>query len=201
MSKPPKIIEYDYLLPPEECERAYRILGGQPTDDPCGHPDQFLKADRVCFGDTAENDGMRLAWGPRVLLNPTHGERRPEEEPNFEWYPLSRWVQKASIEAQRGSTVLALLPAATDRAWFHTYLPEFAASVCLLRARIKSYAPDREGGGSPILQPQPRHPHLYALFTKDQATFDRFYEELGKDTTERERMGVVFEPNPPNLGV
>lgn len=201
-----KAPEYDYLLPPEECERAYRILGCKPDVDPCAHPDQFLEAAKKYYGTDADDDGMLAPWVAEdgspasVVLNASHGERTPKDHPGFEWYPLSRWVMKASAEAQKGATILALLPANTDRIWFHTHVAVDggASSVALLERRIKNYAPDRAGenNGEPIRQPQPMTPHMWVLWTKDKAVFERFYQELGKRGEDGGRLGFVCEPNP-----
>ena len=197
-----KAPEYDYLLPPEECERAYRILGRKPTLDPSGHPDQFLEADRILYGTAGEDDGMLVSWDSgSVILNPCHGERQPKEHPGFEWYPLSRWIMKANTEASAGATVLALLPANTDRRWFHAHVAVDggASSIAFLERRIKSFAPDRknENDGKPIRQPQPMAPHMWVLWTADAAVFERFYTELGlRDEDDGSRHGFVTEPNP-----
>lgn len=206
MTKSKREPEYDYLLPPEECERAYKILGREPDLDPCGHPDQFLKAGKVYYGTTSDDDGMLAPWVDEdgqpgmVILNASHGERTPKDHPGFEWYPLSRWIMKAAAEAEKGATVLALLPANTDRVWFHNHVAADggAASVCLLEKRVKNYAPDRTGSnnGEPIKQPQPMQPHMWVLWTKDKAVFERFYTVLGKRDEAGARLGFVTEPNP-----
>lgn len=186
-----KKVQHDYLTPPEECEAIYRILDGEPALDPCGHPDQFLKAARVLYGDPHEGDGLAARWsdhGTTAFLNPTHGDREPQEPPNFTWHPFTQWVMKASLEAQRGVTVLAFLPAATDRRWFHQYMPE-TQIVCLLEKRVKSFAPAEKYGDPPIRCKQPNSAHLYALWTKEKAAVERFYEAL-KD------RGFIAEPSP-----
>lgn len=193
--------EYDYLLPEADCEIAYKILGRKPTLDPCGHPEQFLQADHVAYGTSTDDDGMLMSWKDQVVvLNPAHGERQPTEQQDFAWYPLSRWVMKASSEAHTGATVLALLPAYVDRVWFHQHVACLgaAASICFLEKRVKSYAPDRSGtnGGRPVLQPQPMHPHMWVLWTSDTAVFEGFYKVLGARNEKGKRLGFVTEPNP-----
>ena len=199
MSKPP---EYNYLLPPKECEVMYRILGRKPTMDPCGHPDQFLEADKIYYGTGTDDDGMLVPWTQPggepgfVVLNASHGERAPKVQPNFAWYPLSRWIMKASAEAQKGSTIIAPLPANTDRTWFHAQVTEYSASICFLEKRLKFFAPDYETGGPPKELPQPMVPHMYVLWTKDKDVFERFYQELGARDANGGRLGFVTEPNP-----
>ena len=154
MSKQPKKPpQFNYLLPPEECERFYEVLDGHPGLDPCGHPDQFLQADVVMYGTAAEDDGFKAAWRTyrSVVLNAAHGEREPDWDaieddnpgwlrPDWPWHSFSKWIMKASVEATNGTTVLAFMPAATDRKWFHQYVPD-ANLIVLLEQRVKCYRP------------------------------------------------------------
>lgn len=185
--------EFNYLLPPEECEMIYKILGREPDLDPCGHPDQLLKAGTVMYGDPDNDDGMTAKWAELtnkglVVLNPCGGERKPDHvDLNFAWYPFSRWLMKASAEAQRGATILAFLPAYTDRRWFHQNATQ-AASLCFLERRVKSMLPN-PAGGAPVRGEQPSQPHLYAVWTKDKGIFERFYEALAP-------RGFVADPCP-----
>lgn len=201
-NEPKKPPQFNYLLPPEECKRAYAVLGGKPGLDPCGHPDQFLEANKICYGMDVEDDGFQVAWAPHktVLLNATHGEREPNwgelekdnknwHRPDWAWHPFSKWVTKASVEAQRGCTVLAFMPASTDRKWFHQYVCE-ATSLALLEQRVKCYVPSLVStGDKPTRGPQPMNPHMMVLFTQDNDIADRFYEVYKK-------RGMIVEPRP-----
>ncbi len=81
------------------------------TLDPC-----HLKSDTM--------DGLIIPWAPEVAFaNPPYGR------------PLKRWVAKAYNESQRGATVVMLLPARTDTAWFHDYC--LKAEVRFIRGRLK----------------------------------------------------------------
>lgn len=197
MSKPKKPPQLNYLLPPEECERVYEVLGGHPGLDPCGHVDQFLKAEKVMYGMDSEDDGFMAPWADygTVLLNAPHGEREPDWEgiesanpdwhrPDWPWYPFSKWIAKGSAEAQRGATVLAFMPAATDRGWFHDYGPEMN-SMALLRQRVKCWIP--LPGGEPIRGPQPQNAHMLVLWTPEATIADRFYEVY-------RGRGMIVEP-------
>jgi len=200
MPKTKKIPQFDYLLPPEECARAYTVLGGPPGLDPCGHPAQFLQATRVMYGMGDEDDGLRESWREHgsVVLNAVHGEREPDwvgieqdnpgwRKPDWTWHSFSKWLAKASVEAQNGCTVLAFMPASTDRKWFHHYVSG-ATSLVLLEQRVKCFVP---GGANdePTRGPQPMTPHMLALWTSDKATSDRFFSTYAG-------RGMVVEPNP-----
>jgi len=197
MTNPKKPPQFHYLLPPEECERVYAVLGGKPGLDPCGHPEQFLEAERVAYGMGDGDDGLMLNWREHetVFLNAPHGEREPDwegierdnpgwERPSWPWHPFSKWITKASVEAQSGCTVLAFLPASTDRKWFHHYVVA-ANSIAFLEQRVKCYVP-RENA-DPERGPQPMNPHMLALWTDDSETADRFFETY-------KGRGMVVEP-------
>lgn len=182
--------EFDYLLPPEECDRVYEVLAGEPDLDPCGHPEQFLRAKRVMYGTNTGDDGMLTPWAKKsVFLNAPHGEREPKVAPDFAWYPYTKWITKASLEAQRGASVVAFMPASTDRRWFHNYVSE-ATSIALLEQRVKCYVPDRSAvDAAPTRGAQPMTPHMVVLWTSDADTAERFF------STYKDR-GMIVEPRP-----
>ncbi|MCL1952750.1 MAG: phage N-6-adenine-methyltransferase [Oscillospiraceae bacterium] len=61
---------------------------------------------------TPENCGLANSWdkGGAVFCNPPYGRE------------IGKWVKKAHSEAQKGLTVVLLLPARTDTSYFHDYL-------------------------------------------------------------------------------
>lgn len=62
---------------------------------------------------TPETDGLTAPWnigGGSVFCNPPYGRA------------LGAWVRKAYEEAQAGTTVVLLIPARTDTAYFHDYI-------------------------------------------------------------------------------
>jgi site-specific DNA-methyltransferase (adenine-specific) len=63
-------------------------------------------------------------WEGVVYCNPPYGDQ------------IGRWVRKGFREAQRGSTVVMLLPARTDAAWWHEYVMK-ADEVRLIRGRLR----------------------------------------------------------------
>lgn len=59
---------------------------------------------------TPEGDGLTWPWSPNVCwMNPPYGPA------------IKAWMQKAYAESQRGATVVCLVPARTDTAWWHEY--------------------------------------------------------------------------------
>lgn len=72
---------------------------------------------------TKEQDGLRQEWSGMCWMNPPYGRE------------IGAWVRKAWESAQCGATVVCLLPARTDTAWFHDYCKQ--AEVIFLRGRLK----------------------------------------------------------------
>jgi len=73
---------------------------------------------------TPELDGLSQTWYGRCWCNPPYGRQ------------VGRWVAKAAQSAAEGATVVMLLPARTDTAWFHDYIYG-RAEVRFVRGRLK----------------------------------------------------------------
>jgi phage N-6-adenine-methyltransferase len=75
---------------------------------------------------TAADDGLSLAWHGTVFVNPPYGRT------------LARWVAKArrEFDAGRAGTVVALLPARPDTAYWHDQIAG-RATVYFLRGRLR----------------------------------------------------------------
>lgn len=81
---------------------------------------------------TAEDDGLLQSWeGETVWLNPpyTSGPRCAKV--------IREWVNKAYNESRRpnGATVVCLVPARTDSAWWHDYA--LKGEIRFVRGRLK----------------------------------------------------------------
>lgn len=76
---------------------------------------------------TKENNSLTKDWwrhGHTAWMNPPYGRE------------IGKWVQKAFEETHFGMTVVCLLPARTDTAWFHDWVA-WKAEVTFLRGRLK----------------------------------------------------------------
>jgi phage N-6-adenine-methyltransferase len=73
-------------------------------------------------------DGLTQPWDGVVWCNPPYGRE------------IGRWVEKGYREAQRGATVVMLIPARTETAYWHDYVMR-ADEIRLVRGRL------RFGGG------------------------------------------------------
>lgn len=74
---------------------------------------------------TPEKDGLKQPWiGGAVFCNPPYGKQ------------IGEWVRKAYEEAQRGTTIVLLIPSRTDTAYFHDYIYG-KAELRFVRGRLK----------------------------------------------------------------
>lgn len=77
---------------------------------------------------TVEDDGLKQPWGGQtVFCNPPYGRT------------IKDWVKKCSDEAkQPDTTVVLLIPARTDTAYFHDYIYQKPnVEIRFLRGRLK----------------------------------------------------------------
>lgn len=74
---------------------------------------------------TPETDGLNQSWSccGSVFCNPPYGRE------------LKKWVRKAYTEAQSGQTIVLLIPARTDTAFFHDYIYG-KAEIRFVRGRL-----------------------------------------------------------------
>lgn len=68
-------------------------------------------------------DGLSQPWPGVVWCNPPYGRS------------ISKWVEKGWSEAQNGATVVMLIPARTDTAYWHDYVMR-AAEIRMVRGRL-----------------------------------------------------------------
>jgi transcriptional regulator with XRE-family HTH domain len=93
--------------------------------DPCAATTDRRKARvkaRVLL--TADDDGLTARWRGKVFVNPPYGRG------------ISDWIRKCYHEAQRGCTVVGLIPARSDSNYWHQYVAG-QSDVFMLRGRLK----------------------------------------------------------------
>lgn len=75
---------------------------------------------------TPEQNGLSQSWdvGGAVWCNPPYGRS------------TGKWVKKAYQEAQKGVTIVMLIPARTDTSYFHDWIYD-KADVAFLRGRLQ----------------------------------------------------------------
>lgn len=93
------------------------------TLDACATPEN-AKCERYF---TPEMDGLKQDWDGVVWCNPPYGRG------------VGAWVEKAHRTAEESdATVVMLLPARTDTAWFHDYCyNDKYATINFVRGRLK----------------------------------------------------------------
>src|SRR5947209_3522607 len=89
------------------------------TVDVCATPD---KAKVAKFFDP-QADGLSKKWDGVCWMNPPYGRG------------IGRWTAKAKESAEAGATVVCLLPARTDTAWWHDHC--IMQEVRFVRGRLK----------------------------------------------------------------
>lgn len=72
---------------------------------------------------TKEQDGLAQKWRGTCWMNPPYGRE------------IGRWMEKAYDASRAGATVVCLVPARTDTAWWHDYA--MRGDVEFLRGRLK----------------------------------------------------------------
>ena len=73
---------------------------------------------------TEREDGLAQPWAPFTCwMNPPYGR------------VIKHWIRKAYEEAQRGATVVCLVPSRTDTAYWHDYVMK--GEIEFLRGRLK----------------------------------------------------------------
>jgi len=70
-----------------------------------------------------QQDGLLQPWTGTCWLNPPYGRQ------------VKRWIKKAYISARLGSTIVCLVPARTDTAWWHEYA--MAGEIRFIRGRLR----------------------------------------------------------------
>lgn len=72
---------------------------------------------------TIADDGLSQDWTGTVFMNPPYGRE------------IGKWVKKAYEEAQKGATVVCLIPARTDTAYWHDYV--MRGEIRFIRGRLR----------------------------------------------------------------
>lgn len=72
---------------------------------------------------TPEIDGLKQEWIGTCWMNPPYG------------HEIGKWMQKAYKSSLAGATVVCLVPARTDTAWWHDYAMK--GKIEFIRGRLK----------------------------------------------------------------
>lgn len=83
---------------------------------------------------TESDNALIQEWNGVIWCNPPYGRQ------------VKEWVRKAYEESKRGNTVVMLIPARTDTAYWHDYV--IHGEVRFIRGRLKFENKDRVSIGS-----------------------------------------------------
>ena len=72
----------------------------------------------------SRDNGLEASWKGTCWMNPPYGRE------------IRKWVKKAHDEAQKGATIVCLLPARTDTKWFHEWIYG-KAEIRFIKGRLK----------------------------------------------------------------
>jgi phage N-6-adenine-methyltransferase len=89
------------------------------TCDVCATPENAKCANYF----TIDQDGLKQNWGGCCWMNPPYGRE------------IGKWMKKAYESSLVGATVVCLVPARTDTAWWHDYAMK--GEIEFLRGRLK----------------------------------------------------------------
>lgn len=81
-------------------------------------------------------DGLSQEWSGVCWMNPPYGRE------------IGKWMRKALESARGGATVVCLVPARTDTAWWHDYADK--GEVRFLRGRVKFVSPNGPQQSAPF---------------------------------------------------
>ncbi|MGI6260003.1 MAG: DNA N-6-adenine-methyltransferase [Anaerolineaceae bacterium] len=87
--------------------------------DVCALPEN-AKCERYYTPDV---DGLKQDWTGNCWMNPPYGRE------------IGKWLRKAYESSLSGATVVCLVPARTDTAWWHEYAMK--GEIIFLRGRLK----------------------------------------------------------------
>ena len=87
--------------------------------DVCALPEN-AKCDKYF---SPEDNGLSKMWSGTCWMNPPYGRE------------IGKWMLKAFHEGCNGSTVVCLVPARTDTAWWHDFAMK--GEITFLRGRLK----------------------------------------------------------------
>ena len=72
---------------------------------------------------TKEQNGLEQNWAGKCWMNPPYGRE------------IKEWMKKAYESSLNGATVVCLVPARTDTAWWHDY--SVKGNIEFIRGRLK----------------------------------------------------------------
>jgi phage N-6-adenine-methyltransferase len=85
---------------------------------------------------TKDDDGLSQPWTGSCWMNPPYGRE------------IGKWMKKAVESWKQGATVVCLVPARTDTAWWHDYAMQ--GQIRFIRGRLKFISIDGVKNSAPF---------------------------------------------------
>ena len=116
----------DWCTPPSIVESVRKCFGGSPIHlDPCSN--EFSTVDAEVEYRLPDHDGLRESWSyPTIYVNPPYGSDPARGT------RILHWFTRMADAAQAGSSVIALVPVATNTAHWKRCVYPLAKSICFL---------------------------------------------------------------------
>ncbi|WP_334656988.1 DNA N-6-adenine-methyltransferase [Sphingomonas panaciterrae] len=144
------------FTPPEFMDAVYAAFG-EVDLDPCGHVESPVRAKRRILIEEG-GDGLSDEWSGRLtFMNPPFSA-------------MLKWLRRAEEQWRSGrvQTIVSLVPARTDSAWFHDHL-RLHADIYMLRGRIRFLSSKGRGDQTPFSL-------MVVIFGGEDAAKQRFAE-------------------------
>ena len=104
---------------------------GTPSGFKENLPYDFDDYDPCPFNNPENRDGLKEEWAKTTFVNPPYSKLKTTIKNGL------GWVEKAHIEAQKGKTIILLIPARTDTIWFHDIILKYNYEVQFIKGRLK----------------------------------------------------------------
>ena len=151
-----------YLTPDKILEPIRAYFGGQIPCDPATEESNPTNAKTFW---TIKDNGLEQEWPEEVFVNPPYGKI------------IRDFTAKIREEANRGSTIIALLPCGarfSTRYWQNDILIPKLKAICFVKGRVRFLRSD-----GTIAKSNPYDSAIYG-FNVNKAKFSRIFSEVGK---------------------
>lgn len=98
------------------------------------------------LSDDPTYNGLNMEWASKTFVNPPYSHLKSTKKNGI------GWIEKGHIEAQKGKTIVMLIPARTDTSWFHEIILKNKYEVRFMKGRTKfiDKATNKEIGSAPF---------------------------------------------------
>lgn len=139
-------ISQTWCTPPHYVRAVREAMGGNISLDPCSN--QYSVVGANIEYSLPHQDGLRSSWNyPTIYVNPPYGSDRQRGT------TIKNWLREcARAHKEYGSTVIALVPVATNTKHWKDYVFGTAHAIAFLYdTRLKFLVDGKDGGkGAPM---------------------------------------------------